>query len=229
MKPTRCFLLLGSLLLSIPLHGAAESPTGDNPAAVPAPLKRMIEQGKKIRSLSADITETRQLRTLSRPLVSKGRLWFVSPSSFRWENGLSGETVLIGNAGEMFLIRRGKEEARSCTRVGGDTTPAQWPLGIPGLFPWDHDALLRSFRVKSIAVRSGVCHAEMTPLGGGPLRGVSSLHLDFNEEDGRWIRLRIIIREGSSLLEEFSNVRINPVIPEHLFRTDPTTVGKSSP
>lgn len=229
MKTKHRFALLGSLLLSITLQDAAGSPAGDDPASVPAPLKRMIEQAKKIRSLSADITETRQLRTLSRPLVSKGRLLFVAPSSFRWENGPSGETVLIGNAGEMFLIRRGKGEARSCTRVSGDTTPSQWPLGIPGLFPWDHDALLRSFRVESIAIRSGVCHAEMTPLDGGPLRGVSSLHLDFNAEDGRWIRLRIITREGSSLLEEFSNVRINPVIPEHLFRTDSLTAGKSTP
>lgn len=229
MKTKHRLSLLGLLLLSITLHGAAGSPAADDPAPVPAPLKRMIEQGKKIHSLSADITETRQLRTLSRPLFSKGRLWFAAPSSFRWENGPSGETVLIGNAGEMFLIRRGKEEAGSCTRVGGDRPPAQWPLGIPGLFPWDHDALLRSFRVESVAIRSGVCHAEMTPLGGGSLRGVSSLHLDFNAEDGRWIRLRIITREGSSLLEEFSNVRINPVIPGHLFRTDSIAAGKSMP
>lgn len=189
----------------------------------------MIEQGKNIRSLSADITETRQLRTLSRPLVSKGRLWFVAPSCFRWENGPSGETVLIGNAEGMFLIRRGKEGARSCTRVGGDTTGATGRLSIPGLFPWDNDALLRAFRVESIAVHSGVCHAEMTPRGGGPMRGISSLHLDFNVEDGRWIRLRIITGDGSSLLQEFSNVRTNPVISEELFRTNPITVGKLSP
>lgn len=191
----------------------------------------MIAQGKKIRSLSAEITETRQLRTLSKPLLSKGRLWFVAPSSFRWENGSpsSGETILIGKGGDVFLIRQGKEGARSCTRVGGDATAASGPFGIPGLFPWDHDALFRSFRVDSISERPGVCHVELTPLGGGPLRGVASLHLDFNTDDGRWIRLRIITREGSSLLEEFSNVRINSEIPEDLFRTTRGTLDKPSP
>lgn len=225
MKLKRRLLLHGSALLFLALHGAAGSPTGNDPA----PLQRMIEQCKNIRSLSADITETRQLRTLSRPLVSKGRLWFAAPSSFRWENGPSGETVLIGNAGGVFLIRRGKEGAGNCTRLGGEMTTAAGPLGVPGLLPGSHDALLRRFRVESIAVHSGVCHAEMTPLEGGPLRGVSSLHLDFNVADGRWIRLRILTAEGSSLLQEFSNVRTNPVISEHLFQTNSPAVSKSLP
>lgn len=231
MRPKRRVLPRGSVLLCIVgfLRCDAGIAAGEDPAPLPAPLERMIEQSKNIRSLSADITETRQLRTLSRPLVSKGHLWFVAPSSFRWERGSPGETVLIGNAAGMFLIREGKQGAVSCSRIGDGTTSAAGPLAISGLLPGNHDALLRRFRVKSVAVRSGVCHAEMTPPADAPLHGISSLHLDFHVEDGRWIRLRIITGDGSSLLQEFSNVRTNPVISEHLFETKRMTVGKSLP
>lgn len=199
-------------MLSAILHGATGAPTEQDLA----PLKRMIGKGKEIHTLSADITETRHLRTLSRPVTSKGHLWFVSPSSFRWKNGHPNESVLIGNDEGLFLVTR-LEGKKSCRRLDSSTAAPMSPLGIPGLFPGDYDAFLQVLRVESISVSGNRCHAEMAPLGNGGLRGVSSLHLDFDSDNGRWISLRIITKDGSSILQEFSNVRINAKVPPELF------------
>lgn len=218
MKPRHLFHLTGALLLSVMLDGALCSlgAIGAPSESDLAPLKKMINQGKEIRTLSADITETRHLKTLTRPLVSKGHLWFSSPSSFRWENGTSDQSILIGNAGGLFLIRH-KEGTKSCRHLDSKMSAPMTPLGIPGLFPGDYDAFLRAFRVESIVVSGNRCHVKMTPLGSGVLHGVSSLQLDFDTENGRWTDLRIITKDGSSLDQKFSNVRINTSVPPELF------------
>lgn len=183
----------------------------------------MIGQGKEIRSLSAEIAETRYLKTLSRPVTSKGRIWFVSPSSFRWENGAAVRSILIGNDRGLFLIRK-KEGNVSCRRLDGNASAPMTPLGIPGLFPGDYDTLLRSFRVESVVVSGRHCHAEMTPRGGGSLSGISTIHLDFDVDDGRWTGLRIITKDGSSILQEFRDVRINTTFPPELFDPESETI-----
>jgi len=212
VRPPHLFFLARTVLLAGMLHGAIGAPSESDLA----PLKKMITQGKEIRTLSADITEIRHLKTLSRPLVSKGHLWFASPSSFRWEIGTSDQSVLIGNTGGIFLIRR-KEGTKSCRHLDAKTSAPMTPLGIPGLFPGDYDAFLRAFRVESIVVTGNRCHAEMIPLGSGVFHGMSSLHLDFETENGHWTSLRIITKDGSSFDQQFSNVRINESVPPELF------------
>lgn len=222
MNSRPSFRLSGLLILFVfvlgDLHGAQGAPSEQELA----PLKKMIGQGKEIRSLSAEIVETRCLKTLSRPLTSKGSIWYVSPSSFRWENGAAEQSILIGNDRGLFLIKK-KEGNVSCKRLDGNTPAPMTPLGIPGLFPGDYDALLRTFRVESITVSGKHCHAEMTPRGDGALRGISALHVDFDTDNGRWTSLRIITRDGSSILQEFRNVRINPPIPAELFDPESET------
>jgi outer membrane lipoprotein-sorting protein len=191
-----------------------------------APLKKMIARGKEIRTLSAEIAETRHLKTLSRPVAGKGRIWFASPASFRWENGAAEQSILIGNDRGLFLIRK-KEGNVTCRRLDDNASAPMTPFGIPGLFPGDYDALLRTFRVESIAVSGRNCHVEMTPQGGGTLRGIAALHLDFDTDNGRWTSLRIITRDGSSILQEFRNARINTPLTPELF--DPERETNTSP
>lgn len=203
-------------MLAVVLHGAIHGAMATPSEQELAPLKKMIAQGQEIRTLSAEIAETRHLKTLSRPMAGKGRIWFTSPASFRWENGAAEQSILIGNDRGLFLIRK-KEGNVTCRRLDDNASAPMTPLGIPGLFPGDYDALLRTFRVESIAVSGRNCHVEMTPQRGAALRGISSLHLDFDTDNGRWTSLRIITRDGSSILQEFRNVRINTPLSPELF------------
>ena len=216
MNSRRPFLLSGLLFFAVLLHGAVHGAQGALSEQELTPLKKMVGQGKEIRTLSAEIAETRNLKTLSRPMASKGRIWFVSPASFRWENGAADQSIVIGSDKGLFLIRK-KEGNISCRRLESNASAPMTPLGIPGLFPGDYDALLRAFRVESIAVSGRHCHAVMTPQASSVLHGISALHLDFDTENGNWISLRIITRDGSSILQEFRNVRINTPLPPELF------------
>lgn len=48
-------------------------------------VARWIQATQKLQSLEADFRQERQLKTLRRPLVKSGKLWFKRPDGFRWQ------------------------------------------------------------------------------------------------------------------------------------------------
>ena len=57
-----------------------------------------------IQTLAADLTQTRKLKALAEPLVTKGRLWFEPPGRFRWELGVPAQTIVVKDGKELFMI-----------------------------------------------------------------------------------------------------------------------------
>ena len=194
------------------------------PAALDlAPLKQWIAKQKDVRSVSADFIQTRSLHTLRSPLTSSGRLWLMAPNWFRWELGDPPKTIIIGTPKGVTIIQPGKKLA---TRK---------PLGVPGSFP-DSGTLgmmrspgggsIEEFqkKVKVLALESSgsKCHLEMLPRDAASSQGLSAIKVDFDPATGHWICLEIVTREGSSIRNEFSNVRVNPKLEKQLFEYDLT-------
>src|SRR5690606_15736278 len=49
------------------------------------PLDQWLQKQEGARSLQADFTQTRKLKTFNKPLISEGKLTFMAPEYFRWE------------------------------------------------------------------------------------------------------------------------------------------------
>ena len=187
-----------------------------------APLKAWIAAQKDVRSVSADFTQTRALRTLRSPLQSKGRLWFKAPDWFRWELGEPPKTIVIGAPGGITVIQPGKmrAERKPLTAVG--STGNSETLGmirLPG--GGSFEEFQRRVQVLAITASGSKCHLEMLPRDASARR-LSAIKLDFDTNTGHWISFEIVTREGSSILNEFSNVEINPKIEKGIFDFDLT-------
>ena len=48
-------------------------------------VTRWIQATQKLTSLEAEFRQERQLKTLRKPLIKSGRLWFKRPDGFRWQ------------------------------------------------------------------------------------------------------------------------------------------------
>jgi len=59
---------------------------------------------KNLRTWSADFVQTRALKTLTQPLISKGHISFAAPDDFRWELGQPAQTIALRHGDEMFVI-----------------------------------------------------------------------------------------------------------------------------
>lgn len=195
------------------------------PAPAPdlAPLKAWIGRQKDVRSVSADFTQTRALRTLRSPIADTGRLWFVAPDWFRWELGNPAKTIILGTPRGLTVIQPGKKRAERVpqTAFGGLQNPgALGMMRFPG--GGSFEEFQRSVRVLAFESSGSRCHLEMLPRDAESGRALSAIKLDFDADTGHWLSLEILTREGSSIRNEFRNVRINPKIGKELFEYDLT-------
>ena len=193
------------------------------PAPDLSPLKTWFAAQKDVRSVTADFTQTRTLRALRSPLTSKGRLWLRAPDWFRWELGDPPKTIIIGTPGGLTIIQPEKKSAK------------RKPLASPGgamdseafgmmLFPGggSFDDFQRRVQVLALETSGPDCHLEMLPRDAQAARRLSAIKWDFNTATGHWLRLEIVTRDGSSILNEFRNVELNRKIDKGLFEFDLT-------
>jgi len=194
------------------------------PAALDlAPLKQWIAKQKDVRTVSADFIQTRSLHTLRSPLTSSGRLWLMAPDWFRWELGDPPKTIIIGTPKGVTIIQPGKKLATRRPLSGSGALPDSGTFGMMR-FPGggSFEAFQRQVKVLALESSGSKCHLEMLPRDDASTRGLSAIKLDFDQATGCWISLEIVTREGSSIRNEFSNVRVNPRLEKQLFEYDLT-------
>jgi outer membrane lipoprotein-sorting protein len=186
-----------------------------------SPLRVMLTAQKDVKSLSADFTQTRALRTLRSPLVIRGKFWFQAPEEFRWELGIPPKTIIIGNHDGTTIIQPSKRHAEKKPQPKPGSFFDSGSLGMMR-FPGggDFEQFKEHVQVFLIRTSGSRCHVELLPRDPKAARGLASINLDFDRLTGQWLSLEIVTREGSSILNEFSNVQVNPKIPHDLFHYD---------
>ena len=80
----------------------------------------------------------------------------------------------------------------------------------------------RRVQVLRVETSGSRCHVEMLPRDAQAARRLSVIQWEFDTATGRWVSFKIVTRDGSSILNEFSNVVINPKIDKGLFDFDLT-------
>jgi outer membrane lipoprotein carrier protein len=52
---------------------------------------------RSVRSVAAEFTQTKQLKMLTKPIISEGKLYYHAPGEFRWEYATPIKSVLVKN------------------------------------------------------------------------------------------------------------------------------------
>ena len=210
-------LLLSLLLLSIagPLHAAEPMDL--------TPVKKWIARQDDFHSVQADFTQTRALRALRSPVVSPGRLTFVTPNSLRWELGDPPKTIVLRKGDSYTLIQPAKKKAE---RMGAGSVGQEG--GAKGFammeFPLASDfaEFQKKFEILAVNTDGDRCHLEILPRDAQARKFLSALKIDFNTRTGHMIAFEMVTKDGSSMRNEFTNVRVNQKIDRHTFEFDLT-------
>ncbi|HEX8296204.1 MAG TPA: outer membrane lipoprotein carrier protein LolA [Chthoniobacteraceae bacterium] len=187
------------------------------------PVKKWIARQDDFRSVTADFTQTRALRALRSPLASRGRLWFKSPDSFRWEVGDPLKTVVLRKADGIYVINLAKKRAERTPN--GSVSKSGGAAGFGMMtFPFARDFadFQKQFETLSIETEGNICKLEVLPRDPRSRKVLKALKLDFNPTTGHLLAFEILTRDGSSLRNVFSNVQINPKIERSAFEFDLT-------
>lgn len=181
-----------------------------------AVVDRWIARQASIRTLSADFTQTRALRVLRNPVASNGRLYFKAPDDFRWEVGSPAKTIVMRHGDDIRVIEPQKKTMKVEAIELGKREAGM--MEFP--FVKNRADLEKRFKIQDLQVEGGVCRLKLAPRdAAGFLTGVN---LTFDTVEGHLLTLEMTFRDGSSMRNEFSNVKVNEKLPEGIFSFDTT-------
>ena len=195
---------------------AAESPNL-------APIRKWLAGQASVRTIQADFTQTRSFHALRDPIASPGHLWFSAPHSFRWELGDPPKTVVL-RRGDLYLVvqpAKKHAERQSAADLGGQAGGREMPM-MDFPFAKDFDDFNRRFEVLAVTTRDTHCHVEMLPRDPQMRKLLEVARIDFDTATGFLISFEFVTRDGSSLRNEFTNVRLNGKIDPARYEYDLT-------
>ena len=188
-----------------------------------APVKKWLARQDEFRNVQADFTQTRSLRALRSPIAVPGHLCFSTPNSLRWELGEPAKTVVLRKGDTYLLIQPAKNKAQrlsagSVAKEGGARGFAmmEFPLAK------DFGEFNRKFEILAVNTEGNHCHLEILPRDAQARKFLSALKIDFDTATGHMLSFEMATKDGSSMRNEFSNVRVNQKIDRHVFDYDLT-------
>jgi len=186
-----------------------------------SPVKRWITRQNDFHAVTADFTQTRRMSALRNALENKGRLWFNSPDSFRWELGSPAKLIALRTKDTIYLIEPAKKRAERSVVSALNQNVGGLGLGMLNIpFARDFTTYQKQYETLTISTDGTCCHLALLPRDPQARKMLTSLQLDFNTTTGHLLSFELRTRDGSSLRNEFTNVQINPKINRSVFDFD---------
>ena len=99
---TGIIALLAAFLLSNPISAEVHGRTDSSEEF----LNAWLAQQSQVKTWSADVVQIRKLKSLVRPLKSRGQVWFKQPNQFRWQLGDPPRTIAVRKEEELLMLER---------------------------------------------------------------------------------------------------------------------------
>ena len=181
-------------------------------------LTRFLSAQTNLHTWSADLTQIRQLKTLTQPLTSTGHVWFAAPNQFRWEIGVPAQTIAVRGGDEMLVIyprlKRVEKYPLNGEKMG------QWKDTLALLeagFPRSQVDLEKQFKVVSVIATNDVNIATLQPRSASARRMMPQITLAFATNDFQLRATELQFGDGSTMRNEFRNAELNPKLDATLF------------
>ncbi len=212
MKTFRAGLIWGILFLvcaTIPRNHAAETHSG---------LKQWFAAQTNLQTWSADLTQTRRLKTLAQPLVSTGHVWFATPNKFRWEIGSPAQTIAVRSGDEMQVIYPRLKRVEKFPLTGEKLGQWKDTLGLlEAGFPRSEAEMERQFRIVSLVSSNDVSNLTLEPRSSSARKMMPRITVSFSTNDFMLRATELQFGDGSVMRNDFRNGQVNPRIDEGLF------------
>jgi len=215
-RPTPMRTILLSLIC---VFAVLTARAGDPPDMTP--IKRWLARQDEFHSVQADFTQTRSLRALRSPVAIKGHLWFVTPDLLRWELGDPAKTIVIRKGATYFVIQIPKKKVErfppgTAGKKGGMEAFAMMSFPLAK----DFAEFNQKFETLAVSLAENRCHIEILPRDAQARKFLEAIKVDFDTTTGHLLVFEMTTRDGSSMRNEFSNVKMNAKIDRHIFDYD---------
>ena len=166
----------------------------------------------KVTSISAEFTQEKHLRILTKPLVSKGIFYYQAPRSLRWEYKSPVRSILLMHQGK---IRRYIEGSSGLTEDSGAGLQAMQSV-LQEITRWLKGDFANNPMFSASLKRDG--KIVLTPREKAFASIIKRIELILSDRPGVIESVTIYEGKDSFTKIEFQNVRVNDPLKDSLFQ-----------
>ncbi len=212
-------MLAGLLTL---LGTAANTGGGTDPAAETASpttvVDAWLERQTRLETWSATVVQTRTIKSLARPLESKGLVWFRQPNRFRWQLGDPPRTIAVRTEDELVILYPRLKQAERFS-LGAGIDPA-WRQALSLLevgFPSDRESFYEGYEPLAATRTGDTWRLVLRPAGEQARRLVREVRFELAAADYLLLATELVFADGSTMRNDFRDHRLDPEIDPELF------------
>lgn len=181
-------------------------------------LSSWLSARTNVQAWSASVLQTRNLKTLTQPVTTTGRVWFQVPNRFRWELGESPRTIAVRQQNRLVLLYPRLRRAELYPLSGENTGTWQDSLAlIEAGFPRDASELEQRFELLSATILGSQLRISLRPRSPSARRWMLQIDLAVATNDFTLASSELLFADGSRLRNDFTNAIANPSIDAALF------------
>jgi hypothetical protein len=187
------------------------------------PVRDWIFHASKLKSVEAEFIQERFLKTLNRPLINPGRLWFKAPGSVRWQIGDPPKTIAVQAAKEQdfFVLEPREKVARQFPLKGSSPKRNQILTFLEAGFPQTIEEFQQRFRIDSVRrVGDGTFQISGQIADRRAATAILKVLFVIHETSHQLRRLEVWFRDGSKVINKFQKVTENASVPGSVFQID---------
>ncbi len=174
-----------------------------------------------IQTWSAELIQTRALKSLAQPLTATGHVWFAAPNRFRWELGNPPQTIALRQPDQMLVIYPKLKRAEKYPLTRDHAGPWTDTLALlEAGFPRSQSELESRFRIESEATAEGVHEVTLQPKSASARRMMPRIKIAFATSDFSLRATELQFADGSTMRNAFTNAVLNPTLDDSLFTFD---------
>ena len=167
---------------------------------------------------SANVTQVRELKSLTQPLTTEGHVWFAAPNLFRWEMGRPARTIALRQTNQMLVVYPRLKRIEQYPL--NDDSTGQWRDALTLLesgFPQSREEMEKQFNINSVEVSGPVAVVSMSPRSANTRKLLKQVRIGFDTDDMMLRSTELLFADDSSLKNEFTNGVLNVALDPKLF------------
>jgi outer membrane lipoprotein-sorting protein len=186
-------------------------------------LNAWLDRQATIKTWSAELVQTRTLKSFTQPLTTPGHLWFVAPETFRWELGNPAQTIALRQTNQLLVLYpKLKRAEKYALNAGAGGRKSEWndALGLlQAGFPRTRAEMQLQFNIKSVEVKAGMVLVTLQPKSSAR-KMIPRIAIEFDEKTLDLHATEMEFADGSTMRNDFSNAKLNEPIPDATFNPD---------
>lgn len=181
-------------------------------------LSTWLEHQVEIETWSADVTQTRKLRALVKPLVAEGRVVFAQPKRFRWQLGDPPRTLAVGTPTGLTVAYPRLKQAERYEYSDAVNPSLRQVLDLLEVgFPSSAEAFHERYELLSTEGDETSWRFALQPRDKDARRLLERVNIEVAADNLGLLSTEFVFPDGSLMRNEFADAIANEPLDDGLF------------